>query len=43
MSEKHLQENWKFSGNFIKIFQQCYQLITKYLDNFLQMFVKLTP
>ncbi len=33
MSGKSLQENWKFFQNFIKIFQQPYQLISKRFSN----------
>ncbi len=33
MSAKARQENWKFFQNFIKIFQQPFQLISKRLSN----------
>ncbi len=33
MSAKSLQKNWKLFQNFIKIFQQPYQLISKRLNN----------
>ncbi len=41
MSARSLQENFKFSRNFIKIFQRPNQLISKYISNFLKMFAQL--
>ncbi len=41
MSAKPLQEKWKFSRNFIKIFQQLYQFTSKCLSNFLKRSAKL--
>ncbi len=37
MSAVSFQENFTFSRNFIKIFQQIYQLISEYHSNFLKM------
>ncbi len=41
MSAKYFQKKWKFSQNFIKIFQRPHQLISKCLRNFLKVFAKL--
>ncbi len=43
ISAKLVQENWKFFRNFIKIFQQPHQLISKCPSNFLKNACKSPP